>query len=97
MAKSASLSASGLVKSGTGNIYKINITKPGDATATVNIYDNTTNSGTIVFTATGSAAGSMLANSYDMSSDGTQGTIFVNGCYVAITGTTQPIVNVIYD
>jgi hypothetical protein len=97
MAKSASLTASGLVKTGTGNLYKINITKPGDATASVTLYDNTSGSGTIIFQASGSASGAMLANSYDMSSDGTQGTIFVAGCYAVFTGATLPILNVIYD
>jgi hypothetical protein len=97
MAKSSVFTASGLCKTGTGNIYHVNITKAGSGDSSVIVYDNTTNSGTVIWQGGGSASGNFLANSFDLTSDGTQGSIFVSGVYVAISGTTTPIVNVVFD
>lgn len=97
MAKTAVLTASGLVKTGVGAVYKINLTKTGSADATVDLFDNTTNSGTKIFSAAGSTVGSnMLPGSYDLQGD-TEGATVQNGIYVAIAGTTAPIVQVVYD
>ena len=89
MSKFITLTASGLVKTGTGTIQAINITKAGDAAATVIIYDNTSAAGTQVFNAVGAISQSFI--------QGITGATVSNGIFVAITGTTLPQVQVIYE
>lgn len=92
MAKVAVLTASGLVKTGNGILWGINVTKVATGAGTVVAYDNTTNSGGVIFQGDGLAQGSFVQN------DNNGGGIPVsNGIYVVLGGTTNATVNVIYD
>lgn len=90
MAKAAIITASGAVKAGAGTIEAVNIVKAGDATATVIVYDNpSAASGTILFQATGVISGSFI--------QGLSGVVAATGIYCAVTGSTVPQVQVIYQ
>jgi hypothetical protein len=90
-AKYAYLTASGLVKTGAGELGQINITKAGDATAVVTVYDNTAASGTKIAEFTGAVYGGF---DFQLGDDGTN---FGTGLYVALSGTTVPVVSITYN
>lgn len=92
MAKTSIVTASGLIRTGNGILWGINISKVATGAGTVTVYDNTTNSGTILFQGDGLVQESFALN------DGNGGGIPVsNGIYVALGGTTNATVGVIYD
>lgn len=95
MAKSAVLTASGVVKAVSGKIYKVNITKAASGTSpTVQVFDNaTTNSGTKLFEGDG-----LAVQCYDLTDGGGGGTVATQGLYVVTSaGTSAAEVVIVYD
>ena len=91
MAKANTYTASTVVKPMSGNLYGVNITKAGSADATFSIFDNpTTNTGTKLFDGAGAVTGSFLAGAQE-------GIVATTGMYIAIAGTTAPIIQVIWS
>lgn len=80
------LTNSGLVKTGSGVIDRLAVSAAG-TTITINIYDNTAGSGTVIFGPYVLVAGASIA----------LGASFGTGCYVTFSATTgTPSLTVIY-
>lgn len=88
MAHSITLTANGVVKSGSGTLHVVNVTK---ATAgALQVYDNpTTNSGTLLFDGDGTTS-----QSYSMQSFG-DGTRAATGLYAVVPAGAK--VTIVYD
>lgn len=92
MTRTSVLTSSGLVKNGSGQVYSVQITKVATGTGTVDVYDNTTNSGTKIWSGDGLSEGS-----FDLSDSNGTGAVATQGIYVALGGTTNATVVVVYQ
>jgi hypothetical protein len=82
----ARLTDSGLVKTGVGTIDRFAVSAAG-STITINIYDNTAGSGTLIFGPYVLVAGASIA----------LGAAFGTGCYISFSATTgTPSMTVFY-
>lgn len=92
MANTLVLTASGVVKAGSGSLYAVNVTKAGTGASAVTVYDNaSTNSGNKLFDGDG-----LSQQSFQMQGP-TRGVNASQGIYVALAGTTAPTVVVVYE
>lgn len=92
MAKSLPLTASGVVKGGSGLVYGVNVTKVGTGASAWTLYDNpSAASGTVLAQGDG-----LTAQSFSLQSP-TSGTLANTGLYLALAGTTAPTVVVVYE
>jgi len=95
MAKTAIVTASGVVSATSGEVYSIAVTKAGSGTSpTVQIWDNpTTNSGRKIFEGDG-----LAVMNYTLHDGAGGGAAATQGIYVVTSaGTTVPEVVVVYD
>ena len=86
MVKSTVMTASGVVESTGVNLHSINVTQAG-TTSVVTVYDNTTNSGRIVFQCDGDTI-----QSYPLGDYAGSGVYCNTGVYVEISGTAGTVV-----
>lgn len=93
MAKSAIFTASGALNGNITEVYSVQVTKAGDTTATIDVYNNNAASGDKVWSGAGAIYGA-----FDIS-DGNGGgrMITTNSLYVNLSGSTVPVVVVSYD
>lgn len=76
---------SGLAYNGAGTLLSVAITSPGATSPGVTIYDGTGAAGTVLYSGDGAV---------EFADDGLN-VPFKIGCYVSLTGTTKPTVEVV--
>jgi len=92
MAKPIVMTASGIVKAGSGSLWSINITKTATGASIVRIWDNpSAASGTKLFEGDG-----LTEQCFSMQSVG-DGSKATQGLYCELAGTTNATVVVVYD
>lgn len=92
MAKTIVLTASGVVKGGSGTLWGVNVTKVATGTGVVRVWDNaTTNTGGKLFEGDG-----LTQQSFNLQSAG-DGTKASQGMYCELSGTTNATVTIVYD
>jgi hypothetical protein len=92
MAKTVVLTASGVIKAGSGKLFTVNITSPATGAGSVIIYDNpSAASGTQLFNGNG-----LTTQSFNMQSPG-EGVTASTGMYCALAGTTNATVVAVYE
>ena len=88
-----SLTASGVVKGQSGQLYHIHITHVGTGASGITIYDNpSAAAGNIIWQGDG-----LNAQDYDMTNGSGTGSPAATGIFIALAGTTAPWVNISYD
>lgn len=93
MAKTAVLTASGVIKANSGELYTINVTKVATGAGVVRVWDSpSTTSGTKLFEGDGLAQGS-----FNLGDPANTGAIATQGLYLELGGTTNATVVVVYD
>lgn len=93
MAKTAVLTASGVVKAIPGEVYAVNVTKVATGTGVVRLWDNpSAASGGKLYEGDGLAQGS-----FQIGDGANAGAFFSQGIYCELGGTTNATVVIVYD
>jgi hypothetical protein len=91
MARTAVLTATGVIKAGAGQMFMINVTKAATGAGSITIYDNpSAASGAVLFQGDG-----LVQQCFMTGTD--EGAVCSQGMYCVLAGTTNATLVVIYE